>query len=159
MQVTMVPPHSAVRLARIFERTEFLATAKGGILEAGQQPLPGVDLEVTVSIFARNGSNTDITAAHLARQATASLAGLLSGLGMSRSDLAKAMGVSPGRVSQIMSGDANLTVRTLAAAADALGAGVKITFYAHPETADGHDGGSGSASPTQDSSLPSGSLR
>jgi transcriptional regulator with XRE-family HTH domain len=112
-----------------------------------------------VSIFARSGSNTDLAAAHLARQATASLAGLLSGLGMSRSDLAKAMGVSPGRVSQIMSGDSNLTVRTLAAAAEALGAGVEIRFYAHPEAADGHDDGSGAASPTQGNSLPSGSLR
>lgn len=112
-----------------------------------------------MSIFARSENNTDLAAARLARQATASLAGLLGGLGMSRSDLAKAMGVSPGRVSQIMSGDSNLTVRTLAAAAEALGAGVEIRFYARPETADGHDDGSGTASPTQGSSLPSGSLR
>ncbi|MGW3983844.1 helix-turn-helix domain-containing protein [Streptomyces mirabilis] len=112
----------------------------------------------TVSIFARSGNNTDLAAAHLARQATASLAGVLSGLGKSRSDLAKAMGVSPGRVSQIMSGDANLTVRTLAAVAEALGASVEIKFYAHPETANGQNDGSGTASPTQGSSLPSGFL-
>ncbi|MGW0095106.1 helix-turn-helix domain-containing protein [Streptomyces sp. NPDC003328] len=112
-----------------------------------------------MSIFARSGSNVDLAAARLARQATASLAGLLNGLGKSRSDLAKAMGVSPGRVSQIMSGDSNLTVRTLAAAAEALGAGVEIRFYAHPQSAGGQDNGSGAASPTEGSSLPSGSLK
>ena len=32
---------------------------------------------------------------------------------ISRADLAQAMGVSPGRVSQILSGDENLTLRTL----------------------------------------------
>ena len=112
-----------------------------------------------MSIFARSGNNTDLAAAHLARQATASLAGLLSGLGKSRSDLARAMGVSPGRISQIMSGDSNLTVRTLAAAAEALGAGVEIRFYALPETADGRGDDSGAASPTQGSTLPSSSLR
>ena len=108
-----------------------------------------------MSIFARSESNTDLAAAQLARQATASLAGLLAGLGKTRSELARAMGVSPGRVSQIMSGDANLTVRTLAAAAEALGAGVEIRFYAHPQTPDGEAGGSGQTSPMHESSLPS----
>ncbi|MEV5987235.1 helix-turn-helix transcriptional regulator [Streptomyces sp. NPDC052051] len=81
-----------------------------------------------MSIFARSESNAEPAGGYLARQASASLAGLLAGLGKSRTDLAKAMGVSPGRVSQIMSGDANLTVRTLAAAAEALGADVEIRF-------------------------------
>src|SRR5215471_16810605 len=36
---------------------------------------------------------------------------------VSRADLAQSMGVSPGRVSQILSGDENLTLRTLSAAA------------------------------------------
>ncbi|WP_217545914.1 helix-turn-helix transcriptional regulator [Streptomyces sp. GbtcB6] len=81
-----------------------------------------------MSFFVRSESNVELAGAQLARQASASLAGLLAGLGKSRSDLAKAMGVSPGRVSQIMSGDANLTMRTLAAAAEALGADVEIKF-------------------------------
>jgi transcriptional regulator with XRE-family HTH domain len=81
-----------------------------------------------MSFFARSESNVELAGAQLARQASASLAGLLAGLGKSRSDLAKAMRVSPGRVSQIMSGDANLTMRTLAAAAEALGADVEIKF-------------------------------
>ncbi|WP_301647936.1 helix-turn-helix domain-containing protein [Streptomyces arenae] len=91
-----------------------------------------------MSIFARGENNAELAGAQLARQASASLAGLLAGLGTSRSDLAKAMGVSPGRVSQIMSGDANLTIRTLAAAAEALGADVEIRFSPRlPETAQG----------------------
>ncbi|MEV0910876.1 helix-turn-helix transcriptional regulator [Streptomyces hokutonensis] len=106
-------------------------------------------------MFARSESNTDLAAAQLARQATASLAGLLAGLGKTRSELAKAMGVSPGRVSQIMSGDANLTVRTLAAAAEALGAGVEIRFYAQPQTPDRQAGDSGQATPMHENGLPS----
>jgi transcriptional regulator with XRE-family HTH domain len=42
--------------------------------------------------------------------------------GISRADLAARMGVSPGRVSQILGGGENLTLRTLAAMATALDA-------------------------------------
>jgi len=42
--------------------------------------------------------------------------------GLSRSDLATRMGVSPGRVSQILGGGENLTLRTLAALSTALDA-------------------------------------
>lgn len=42
--------------------------------------------------------------------------------GISRADLAARMGVSPGRVSQILGGGENLTLRTLAALASALDA-------------------------------------
>ena len=42
--------------------------------------------------------------------------------GLSRADLAARMGVSPGRVSQILGGGENLTLRTLAALATALDA-------------------------------------
>ncbi|MEO3867735.1 helix-turn-helix transcriptional regulator [Nonomuraea sp. B12E4] len=47
---------------------------------------------------------------------------------ISRADLATSMGVSPGRVSQILSGDENLTLRTLGAVIDALGARLDITL-------------------------------
>ncbi|MFC4590408.1 helix-turn-helix domain-containing protein [Sphaerisporangium corydalis] len=40
---------------------------------------------------------------------------------ISRADLAALMGVSAGRVSQILSGDENLTLRTVGAVLDALG--------------------------------------
>ena len=49
---------------------------------------------------------------------------------ISRAGLAKAMGVSPGRVSQILSADENLTVRTLSSVIAALGAEVGITLHA-----------------------------
>lgn len=41
---------------------------------------------------------------------------------VTRGELAQAMGVSPGRVSQILSGDENLTLRTLGSVIEALGA-------------------------------------
>jgi transcriptional regulator with XRE-family HTH domain len=55
--------------------------------------------------------------------------------GLSRADLATRMGVSPGRVSQILGGGENLTLRTLAALSCALGAhfGLELTS---PETGD-----------------------
>jgi transcriptional regulator with XRE-family HTH domain len=46
------------------------------------------------------------------------------------------MGVSPGRVSQILSGDENLTLRTLSSVAAALGAEVVVILHA----IDGEDG-------------------
>ncbi|MEU5436049.1 helix-turn-helix transcriptional regulator [Streptomyces sp. NPDC020719] len=70
----------------------------------------------------------DLVAGAVARQAAASLAGLLEERGLTRSQLASRMGVSPGRVSQILSGDANLTIRSLALAAAALDAGVEVLF-------------------------------
>ncbi|MFH9426343.1 helix-turn-helix domain-containing protein [Streptomyces sp. NPDC017529] len=79
---------------------------------------------------------TDISAGTLlARQVTASLAGLLAERNMSRRDLAKCMGVSPGRVSQILSGDENLTLHSLANIAEALSARVEVQFYDPPRAA------------------------
>ncbi|MBT2386189.1 helix-turn-helix domain-containing protein [Streptomyces sp. ISL-11] len=74
------------------------------------------------------GGTAELAGASLARHATASLAGLLAERGMSRKDLADCIGVSPGRVSQILSGDENLTMRSLAAVADALDLRVDISF-------------------------------
>ena len=42
--------------------------------------------------------------------------------GLTRADLASRMGVSPGRISQVLSGGENLTLRTLASIATALNA-------------------------------------
>ncbi|MEJ3745168.1 helix-turn-helix transcriptional regulator [Actinomycetes bacterium KLBMP 9797] len=47
---------------------------------------------------------------------------------VTRSELAQSMGVSPGRVSQILSGDENLTLRTLGSVIDALGADIEVTL-------------------------------
>jgi transcriptional regulator with XRE-family HTH domain len=52
---------------------------------------------------------------------------------ISRADLAQSMGVSPGRVSQILSGDENLTLRTLSGVLGALGANIELNLSpAHP---------------------------
>lgn len=48
--------------------------------------------------------------------------------GMSRADLAARMGVSPGRVSQILGGGENLTLRTLAALSAALDARLDVVL-------------------------------
>ncbi len=50
---------------------------------------------------------------------------------VTRSDLAGAMGVSAGRVSQILSGGENLTLRTLGSVVSALGARFEVTL--HPD--------------------------
>lgn len=47
---------------------------------------------------------------------------------VTRAELAQSMGVSPGRVSQILSGDENLTLRTLGSVIDALGAELDLTL-------------------------------
>ena len=49
---------------------------------------------------------------------------------ISRADLAQSMGVSPGRVSQILSGDENLTLRTLSSVTSALGAEFEVNLHA-----------------------------
>ncbi|MGH3212181.1 MAG: helix-turn-helix transcriptional regulator [Trebonia sp.] len=49
---------------------------------------------------------------------------------ISRADLAQSLGVSPGRVSQILSGDENLTLRTLSSVAAALGAEIELALHA-----------------------------
>ena len=53
---------------------------------------------------------------------------------VTRADLASTMGVSPGRVSQILSGDENLTLRTLSAVVEALGARFEISLVDAEET-------------------------
>jgi transcriptional regulator with XRE-family HTH domain len=50
--------------------------------------------------------------------------------GLTRADLAARMGVSPGRVSQILSGGENLTLRTLAALSTALDARFDVELIA-----------------------------
>ena len=49
---------------------------------------------------------------------------------ISRAELAQTMGVSPGRVSQILSGDENLNLRTLASVLAAVGA--RAEWSLHP---------------------------
>src|SRR5215472_6871456 len=58
---------------------------------------------------------------------------------LTRADLASRMGVSPGRVSQVLSGGDNLTLRTLAALATALDAEFQVELEPMKAPADGYD--------------------
>ncbi len=63
----------------------------------------------------------------LVMEATDTVAGLLESLGLSQRELANRLGVSPGRVSQILSGAENLTLRSLGALGWALGIRFDLT--------------------------------
>jgi len=56
---------------------------------------------------------------------------------LTRADLANLMGVSPGRISQVLSGGENLTLRTLASLAAALDAHFEVELSPEKQIADG----------------------
>jgi transcriptional regulator with XRE-family HTH domain len=58
---------------------------------------------------------------------------------ITRADLAARMGVSPGRVSQVLSGGENLTLRTLASLASALDAHFELELRPAGPGAEGED--------------------
>jgi transcriptional regulator with XRE-family HTH domain len=60
--------------------------------------------------------------ARLSQRVRAALAWYMDEHGVSRAQLARRMGVTPGRVSQLLSGDENLTLKTLSTIATCLGA-------------------------------------
>jgi transcriptional regulator with XRE-family HTH domain len=64
--------------------------------------------------------------ARVPREVTTAITWCMKQQGVSKADLARAMGVTPGRVSQILSGDDNLTLRTLAAVCVALDARLDV---------------------------------
>jgi transcriptional regulator with XRE-family HTH domain len=80
----------------------------------------------------------------LVTQLTNEINWLMRERGLTRADLAARMGVSPGRVSQILGGGENLTLRTLAALSTALDARFDIQLgtlkaddaYSSRDTAD-----------------------
>jgi transcriptional regulator with XRE-family HTH domain len=69
--------------------------------------------------------------------------------GISRADLAARMGVSPGRVSQILGGGENLTLRTLAALSTALDArfGIELSTLKAEDTYTSRDSADAEAAP------------
>ena len=71
--------------------------------------------------------------------------------GLTRADLAARMGVSPGRVSQILGGGENLTLRTLAALSTALDARFEIELSSPKaeDTYTSRDTADAEAAPTQ----------
>lgn len=76
-----------------------------------------------MSIFPKNDPEFDLIAAEEAAMVDAAetLAEALEHSGMSRADLARALGVSPGEVTVRLRGERNITVRKLAATAHAMG--------------------------------------
>jgi transcriptional regulator with XRE-family HTH domain len=65
----------------------------------------------------------------LVGEATGTVAALVEALGLTQRELAERLGVSEGRVSQILSGGTNLTLRSLAGLGWALG----VEFKLHPQ--------------------------
>jgi len=73
------------------------------------------------AIFSDPAARREYEEAYLVGEVTDSVSALLQELGLSQADLAKRLGVTKGRVSQILSGRQNMTLRTLAAIGWALG--------------------------------------
>lgn len=71
-----------------------------------------------------NGADEELS--DLITQVTNEIDWLMRENQITRADLAARMGVSPGRVSQVLSGGENLTLRTLASLASALGAHFEV---------------------------------
>jgi transcriptional regulator with XRE-family HTH domain len=65
---------------------------------------------------------------HLITHLTNEITWYMHERGLTRADLANRMGVSPGRISQVLSGGENLTMRTLAGLASALDARFEVTL-------------------------------
>lgn len=64
----------------------------------------------------------------LSRQIVDGVEGFMRDHGVSQQELARTLGVSEGRVSQVLSGEQNLTLKTLAGLAAALGGHFHISF-------------------------------
>ena len=79
---------------------------------------------------------TDDELASLITQVTNEITWYMSERKLTRADLASQMGVSPGRVSQVLSGGENLTLRTLASLAVALDGHFEFELKPHKATAD-----------------------
>ena len=60
--------------------------------------------------------------------------------GLTRADLAARMGVSPGRVSQVLSGGENLTLRTLVSLATALDGRFEVQLRPYKPSGDSYAG-------------------
>src|SRR5690606_36288763 len=72
-------------------------------------------------LFSDPATRREYEEGRLLEEAVAGINGLLESLRLERRELADRLGVSKGRVTQLLSGDGNLTLRTLAAMAWALG--------------------------------------
>lgn len=75
-------------------------------------------------------AGADLEYLRLSQKVRALLCWQMKENGISRADLARRMKVTPGRVSQLLSGDENLTLRTLAAITSCLGARFEMELLA-----------------------------
>jgi transcriptional regulator with XRE-family HTH domain len=82
-----------------------------------------------------NGAEEELS--DLITQVTNEIDWLMRENQITRADLATRMGVSPGRVSQVLSGGENLTLRTLASLASALDAHFELELRPAGAVADG----------------------
>lgn len=64
----------------------------------------------------------------LSQDVRAAMCWRMQELGMTRKDLATRLQVTPGRISQLLSGDENLTLRTISAISGCLGARAEVTL-------------------------------
>ena len=96
-------------------------------------------MSIRISKAADAGTDDEMLA--LATKVTNEIAWYLRERGLTQTDLAERMGVSPGRVSQIMGGGENLTLRTLAALSSALDArfDFQLTSLKTPDSYSGRD--------------------
>lgn len=85
-------------------------------------------------------AQVDEELSRLVTQLTNEITVHLRELGLTRAELASRMGVSPGRISQVLSGGENLTLRTLAALSTALDAQFDVQLTSHKPVSDAGSG-------------------
>ena len=85
-------------------------------------------------------AQVDEELSRLITQLTDEIAVLLREQGLTRAELASRMGVSPGRISQVLSGGENLTLRTLAALSTALDAQFDVQLSSRKPATDAGSG-------------------
>jgi transcriptional regulator with XRE-family HTH domain len=83
------------------------------------------------------GGAVDYELARLPRDITTAITWFMKENGVTKSELARRLKLTPGRVSQILSGDENLTLRTLAMVCAALGAHFEMDLVANGRPAQG----------------------
>ena len=72
------------------------------------------------------GDRLEYELARLPRELMTAITWYMKDRGVTKRELAQRLGVTPGRVSQVLSGDENLTLRTLAAVCAALDAHLQV---------------------------------
>ena len=86
-----------------------------------RRPAPASSREETHDAVLVTQRRAESSAAKLARQVLILFEEALSHAGQSQKELAETLGVTPGRVSQLLHGDGNVRIASLARAMDALG--------------------------------------